>query len=144
MLPLGSAIVAVEDLTRSRDEPIASPSYVRLGWPLRRSRNEARRPDPGGNVMKANGLGSAPSMPKVFDRALTNLIRSRRLVEETEAVLAEALEVLRTLDGPASAWPASVAERVAWTQTLDGSIDKLTDVRDTLRSLLSRSRPQDS
>jgi hypothetical protein len=94
--------------------------------------------------MKANGLGSVPTMPKVVDRALTNLIRSRRLVEETEAVLAEALDILRTLDGPASAWPVSVAERVAWTQTLDGSIDKLTNVRDSLHSLLSRSRRQDS
>ena len=115
------------------------------GWLLRRlaQRGETARP-PGGNVVDANGHGPAPTVPKVFNRALTNMIRSRRLVEETEGVLAEALDILRTLDGPASTWPVSAAERVAWTQTLDGSIHKLTDVRDTLHSLLSRSRPQDS
>jgi hypothetical protein len=87
-------------------------------------------------VVDANGLGSSPAAPKV--------IRSRRLVEETEAVLAEALEILRTLDGPASTWPVSAAERVAWTDTLDGSIDELTDVRNALHSLLIRSRLPDS
>jgi hypothetical protein len=86
--------------------------------------------------VEANGIGSAPAAPKV--------IRSRRLVEETEAVLAEALEILRTLDGPASTWPVSAAERVAWTHTLDGSIHELTDMRNALHSLLIRSRPPDS
>jgi hypothetical protein len=91
----------------------------------------------------ANGSGS-PTVPMVLNRARTGLIRSRRLVEETEVVLSEALEILRTLDGPASTWPISGAERVAWTRTLDGSIQTLSDVRNTLHSLLSGDRPEDS
>lgn len=93
--------------------------------------------------MRAQELGSTAAVPMVFDRALTDVIQSRRLVEETEAVLSEALEILRTLDGPASVWPASVAERIAWTRALDRSIRQLTDVRSSLHSLLGRSRPRD-
>ena len=68
-----------------------------------------------------------------------NVIQSRRLVQETEAVLSEALEILRNLDGPASTWRASPEERIVWIQMLDGSIGQLTDVRNTLHSLLDGS-----
>jgi hypothetical protein len=76
----------------------------------------------------------------IFDRALTDVIRSRRLVEETEQVLSEALTILRTLDGPSSTWPVTATERLAWTRTLDESIRQLMDVRSTLHALLDRSR----
>ena len=93
--------------------------------------------------MGTQELETTAAVPKIFDRALTNVIRSRRLVQETEAVLSKALEILWSLDGPASTWRATADERVAWTRVLDGSIRQLTDVRNTLHSLLSRSRPGD-
>lgn len=89
--------------------------------------------------MRAQELETTAAVPMIFDRARTNMIQSRRLVQETEAVLSEALEILRNLDGPASSWRASPEERVAWTQMLDGSIRQLTDVRNTLHSLLDGS-----
>ena len=87
--------------------------------------------------MRAQELEPTASVPMIFDRARTNVIQSRRLVQETEAVLSEALEILRNLDGPASTWRASPEERVAWTKMLDGSIGQLTEVRNTLHSLLA-------
>jgi hypothetical protein len=90
--------------------------------------------------MRAQELGTAAAVPMIFDRARTDVIQSRRLVQETEAVLSEALEILRSLDGPASTWRATADERDAWTRMLDGSIRQLSDVRNTLHSLLDGSR----
>ena len=94
--------------------------------------------------MRAQELEPTAAVPMIFDRARTNVIRSRRLVQETEAVLSEALEILRNLDGPASTWRASPEERVAWNQMLDASIGQLTEVRNTLHSLLDGSGLSDS
>jgi hypothetical protein len=77
-----------------------------------------------------------PSISMVFDRALTDMIRSRRLVEETERQLSEALQILRSFDGTSSSWSASVDERLGWTRGLDESIGHLADVRLQLCSLL--------
>jgi len=90
--------------------------------------------------VRAQELGSPGPVPTIFDRAPNDAMRSRRLVEETEQVLSEALAILRALDGPASTWPASADQRLAWTRTLDESIRQLTDVRNTLHALLSAKR----
>jgi hypothetical protein len=82
-----------------------------------------------------------PAVPIVFDRALTDVIRSRRLVEETERQLSEALLILRSLDGASSRWSAAIDERFAWTRGLDESIGHLADVRLQLGSLLDEPSP---
>jgi hypothetical protein len=93
--------------------------------------------------VRTNELGTFRT-PVAFERALTDVIRSRRLVAETERQLSEALVILRMLDGPSSSWRASEAERATWTQDLDESIRQLADVRGTLHSLLDGSASSDA
>jgi hypothetical protein len=73
----------------------------------------------------------APPVPILFDRALTDVIRSRRMVEETERRLAEAMSILEALERS----PGSTA-RGSWVLGLDEAVRGLTSVRETLQSLL--------
>jgi hypothetical protein len=74
----------------------------------------------------------APSVPILFDRALTDVIRSRRMVEEIERRLAEAMSILETLDRS----PGSTDRGESWVEGLDEAVRCLAAVRETLQSLL--------
>jgi hypothetical protein len=80
----------------------------------------------------------ASSVPIVYDRALTHVIRSRRLLEETERRLVEALMIVRTLSGP------DAGEDAAWDRPLEGAVRALADVRTSLVSLIDRPEPPPS
>ena len=81
-------------------------------------------------------------VPLTFERALTDVLRSRRMVEETERRLTEALVILRTLEEGAAA-NSSVAgvDHASWAGRVDDAIRHLTIAGSVLRSLLSEERP---
>ena len=74
----------------------------------------------------------APSVPILFDRALTDVIRARRMVEETERRLAEAMSILEALEPQ----PGPSTDHGSWVLGLEDAITCLTSVRETLQSLL--------
>jgi hypothetical protein len=81
-------------------------------------------------------------VPLTFDRALTDVLRSRRMVEETERRLTEALVILRTLeDGTSPDSSASAVDHASWAGRVDDAIRHLAIAGSVLRSLLSEDRP---
>ncbi len=77
-------------------------------------------------------------VPLTFDRALTEVLRSRRLIEETERRLSEALAILRTLEAAPSEGPL---DHPSWAGRVDDAIHHLAVVGSVLRSLLDDERP---
>ena len=73
-----------------------------------------------------------PRVPILFDRALTDVIRSRRTVDETRRRLAEARSIIETLEHPPG------ADSLTWIVRLDDAIRHLSVVEDTLQGLLDR------
>ena len=89
--------------------------------------------------MRATEVRADPVVvPVLFDRALTDLLRSRRLLEETEGRLTDALAILRTLEEPS---PIRAVDHASWAGRLDDAIRHLGQVRTILRGLLSEERP---
>ena len=85
-------------------------------------------------------------VPLTFDRALTDVLRSRRMVEETELRLTEALVILRTLEEGALAnssatYPQGPADHASWAGRVDDAIRHLAIAGTVLRSLLREERP---
>ena len=81
-------------------------------------------------------------VPLTFDRALTDVLRSRRMVEETERRLTEALVILRTLeDGTTANIHAGTVDHASWAGRVDDAIRHLAIAGSVLRSLLSEERP---
>jgi hypothetical protein len=76
-------------------------------------------------------------VPRTFDRARTDALRSRRMVGETERRLAEALEIVLTLEADSAMGPI---EQGSWAQGLDDAIRHLSLARRLLESLLSEER----
>jgi hypothetical protein len=71
-------------------------------------------------------------VPIVFDRALTDVLRSRRTVEETKRRLAEARAIIEALERSTGRDPAS------WVTQLDEAIGHLALVEETLVAILDR------
>jgi hypothetical protein len=93
-------------------------------------------------VRTSDVRSDAVVVPLSFDRALTNVLRSRRMVEETERRLTEALVILRTLEDGASVDSSSGAvDHASWAGRVDDAIGHLTIAGSVLRSLLSEERP---
>jgi len=82
----------------------------------------------------------ASVVPVTFDRALTDVLRARRMVEETEHRLGEALSILRTLEERSTAAPV---DHASWTVRVDEAIGHLALVRSTLHAVLSEDRVSD-
>lgn len=79
-------------------------------------------------------------VPVIFDRALTEVLRSRRMVEETEQRLADALVILRTLEERP---PIGAVDHISWAERVDEAIHHLSVVRTILHALLSEERVSD-
>ena len=75
-----------------------------------------------------------PRVPIVFDRALTDVLRSRRTVEETKRRLAEARSIIEALEQSTGTDPAS------WVIRLDEAIGHLALVEEKLLTLVDRTR----
>jgi len=76
-------------------------------------------------------------VPRTYDRALTDVLRARRMVGETDRRLTEALEILLTLEE----WSSTESiDRTSWARGLDDAIRKLTSIRTLLDSLLDEER----
>jgi len=76
-------------------------------------------------------------IPRTYDRALTDVLRARRMVGETDRRLTEALEILLTLEE----WSSTESiDRTSWARGLDDAIRKLTSIRALLDSLLAGER----
>ena len=80
-------------------------------------------------------------VPLTFERALTDVLRSRRMVEETERRLTEALVILRTLEEGATANSSEAVDHASWAGRVDDAIRHLAIAGSVLRSLLSEERP---
>ncbi len=80
-------------------------------------------------------------VPLTFERALTDVLRSRRMVEETERRLTEALVILRTLEEGAMANSSGAVDHASWAGRVDDAIRHLTIAGTVLRSLVSEDRP---
>lgn len=76
-------------------------------------------------------------VPRTFDRARTDVLRSRRMVGETERRLAEALEIVLSLEEDPSMGPD---EQGSWAQGLGDAIRHLSLARRLLESLLSEEQ----
>lgn len=88
--------------------------------------------------MLTTDVRSDPGLvPRTFDRALTDVLRSRRMVAETERRLTEALEILLTLEEGQS---TGSIEHGSWARGLDEAIRQLTSIRTLLDSLLGEER----
>jgi hypothetical protein len=75
--------------------------------------------------------------PRSDDRALTDVLRARRMVRETDRRLTEALEILLTLEE----WTSTESiDRTSWARGLDDAIRKLTSIRTLLDPLLGEER----
>ena len=75
--------------------------------------------------------------PRTYDRALTDVLRARRLVGETDRRLTEALEILLTLEE----WSSTESiDRTSWARGLDDAIRTLTSIRALLDPLLTEER----
>ena len=88
--------------------------------------------------MQTTDVRSNPGvMPRTYERALTDVLRARRMVGETDRRLTEALEILLTLEE----WSSTESiDRMSWAQGLDDAIRKLTSIRTLLDSLLGEER----
>jgi hypothetical protein len=76
-------------------------------------------------------------VPRTHDRALTDVLRARRMVGETDRRLTEALEILLTLEE----WTSTESiDRASWARGLDDAIRKLTSIRTLLDPLLAEER----
>jgi len=76
-------------------------------------------------------------VPRTHDRALTDVLRARRMVGETDRRLTEALEILLTLEE----WTSTESiDRASWARGLDDAIRKLTSIRTLLDPLLVEER----
>jgi hypothetical protein len=91
----------------------------------------------GDDPVRATEVRADPVMV-LSDRALTDLLRARRMLEETEGRLVEALGILRTLEEPS---PIGAVDHASWAGRLDEAIRHLGHVRTILRALLSEERP---
>ena len=80
-------------------------------------------------------------VPLTFERALTDVLRSRRMVEETERRLTEALVILRTLEEGATPNSSGAVDHASWAGRVDDAIRHLAIAGSVLRSLLSEERP---
>jgi hypothetical protein len=88
--------------------------------------------------MQTTDVRSDPRvMPRTYDRALTDMLRARGVVGETDRRLTEALEILLTLEE----WSSTESiDRAAWARGLDDAIRNLTSIRTLLASLLGEER----
>ena len=76
-------------------------------------------------------------VPRTNDRALPDVLRARRMVEETDRRLTEALEILLTLEE----WSSTESiDRTSWARGLDDAIRTLTSIRALLAPLLGEER----
>jgi hypothetical protein len=88
--------------------------------------------------MQTTDVGSELRVvPRTYDRALTDVLRARRMVGETDRRLTEALEILLTLEEWSSTEPI---DRASWARGLDDAIRNLTSIRTMLDSLLGEER----
>jgi hypothetical protein len=74
-----------------------------------------------------------PRVPILFDRARTDVLGSRRMVEETRRRLSEARSIIDAL-GPTPTSP----DLAPWAARLDEAMRHLTVVEESLRRLLDR------
>ena len=81
------------------------------------------------------GASEGATVPMVFDRALTDVIMSGRLIERTEHQLVEALAILRSLDGGLATGRAGDGS-ARWADGLDACVRDLSTTRVRLRDLL--------
>jgi hypothetical protein len=88
--------------------------------------------------MKTADVRSHPDVvPRTHDRALTDVLRARRMVGETDRRLTEALEILLKLEE----WTSTESiDRASWARGLDDAIRKLTSIRTLLAPLLAEER----
>jgi len=88
--------------------------------------------------MKTADVRSHPDVvPRTYDRALTDVLRARRMVGETDRRLTEALEILLTLEE----WSSTESiDRTSWARGLDDAIRTLTSIRALLAPLLGEER----
>ena len=97
--------------------------------------------------MRTNDVRSdAVVVPLTFDRALTDVLRSRRMVEETERQLTEALVILRTLEegtlaDSSATYPEGPVDHASWAGRVDDALQHLAIAGSVLRSLLVEERP---
>ena len=88
--------------------------------------------------MRTTGVRSDSGVvPPSYDRALTDVLRARRMVGETDRRLTEALEILLKLEE----WSSTESiDRTSWARGLDDAIRKLTSIRTLLDPLLGEER----
>jgi hypothetical protein len=88
--------------------------------------------------MQTTDVRSDPEVvPPTYDPALTDVLRARRMVRETDRRLTEALEILLTLEE----WSSTESiDRTSWARGLDDAIRKLTSIRTLLDPPLGEER----
>ena len=88
--------------------------------------------------MQTTDARSGPELfPRTFERARTDVLRSRRMVGETERRLSEALEIVLTLEDDPAMGPI---EQGSWARGLDEAIRHLSLARLLVEDLLHEER----